>query len=350
VYPLKDGDFAPLNQWYIAAWSSEVSREPMERWILDQPVAFYRKENGDPVAVQGRCPHRHFPLGKSRVSGDDIECLYHGLTFSPEGHCVRIPAQNMIPARCKIDVFPVVERWKWLWIWMGDPVLADPGLIPDHLELGLTDPEYQVDPGAYFEVPGRYMLMHDNLFDLTHLGFLHAESIGAGDFSKVEEKREYTDTWISSAREFRDIDPPPLFAQIFDHPDRMDRDFGMKLHLPCLHAGYDHFYRKSDDETRADNLLGKLSVYHAITPATKTTAHYFFASGRTFMRDDAEFGAQMLEGLKVVIGEDLIATREIEQMIGQLGDRLPEELLLASDATCARGRKLFEDLIAAERN
>ena len=72
--PLWDGLFAPQNRWYIAAWSSEVTREPMERWLLDEPVALYRKEDGQAVALGGRCPHRSFPLGRSRVVGNNIQC------------------------------------------------------------------------------------------------------------------------------------------------------------------------------------------------------------------------------------------------------------------------------------
>ena len=91
MYPLKDGLFAPRNQWYIAAWSSEVGRQPIERWILDQPVAMYRREDGAPVALHGRCPHRSFPLGRSRVDGDNLQCGYHGISFRPDGSCASIP-------------------------------------------------------------------------------------------------------------------------------------------------------------------------------------------------------------------------------------------------------------------
>ena len=38
MYPLDDGLFAPRNQWHVAAWSSEVTREPIERTILDEPI------------------------------------------------------------------------------------------------------------------------------------------------------------------------------------------------------------------------------------------------------------------------------------------------------------------------
>lgn len=348
MYPLSEGCYAPRNQWYIAAWRDEVKRELMERWILNEPVAFYRTESGRAVAIEGRCPHRHFPLGKSRLVGDNVECQYHGITFNAQGDCVRIPSQGMVPASCKVKAYPLVERWEWLWIWMGDPALADESLIPDHDEIGLTDPDLQVEIGTYHAVPGRYMLMHDNLFDLTHLGFLHKTSIGGGDFDKVEERRENGDNWISSQREFPNIDCPPLYADLFNYHGKIDRAFGMKLFLPCLHAGYDIFTKSRTDSDAPGAFLGKLRVYHAITPATRNTAHYFFAAGRTFKKDDAGFGQALMGNLNAVIEEDMVATREIESLIGTMG-QVPQEVLLKADATCVRGRRLFENLIRQEQ-
>ena len=111
MYPLSDGLIAPQNQWYVAAWSSDVTREPIERWILDEPVAFYRKQDGTPVALDGRCPHRSFPLGKSRVVGDTIQCGYHGIQFGPDGYGVMVPSQAHVPRVCKVRAYPLVERW-----------------------------------------------------------------------------------------------------------------------------------------------------------------------------------------------------------------------------------------------
>src|SRR4051812_42666144 len=33
---------SPRQQWYVAALSREVSRDFLSRWILDEPVCFYR--------------------------------------------------------------------------------------------------------------------------------------------------------------------------------------------------------------------------------------------------------------------------------------------------------------------
>jgi len=56
MYPIDLEQPYPFQQWWMAASSSEVTREIMPRTILDMPIVFYRKENGDPVAVSGLCP------------------------------------------------------------------------------------------------------------------------------------------------------------------------------------------------------------------------------------------------------------------------------------------------------
>jgi vanillate O-demethylase monooxygenase subunit len=36
-----------------------------------------------------------------------------------------------IPKAAHVKAYPVVERHLAVWIWMGDPVSANPDLIPD---------------------------------------------------------------------------------------------------------------------------------------------------------------------------------------------------------------------------
>ena len=116
------------NHWYVAASGSEIGRKPFRRIIMNEPVVFYRTEDGTPVALEDRCPHRRLPLSMGKLVGDDVlQCHYHGLRFDRTGACVRVPGQDMIPQTARVKTYPVVERYKWLWIWMGDPALADPG-------------------------------------------------------------------------------------------------------------------------------------------------------------------------------------------------------------------------------
>jgi phenylpropionate dioxygenase-like ring-hydroxylating dioxygenase large terminal subunit len=73
------------NSWYVAAWDREVSRAPLARMLLGEPVVLYRKADGTPIALEDRCCHRHLPLSRGRVEGDGLRCGYHGLRFDASG-------------------------------------------------------------------------------------------------------------------------------------------------------------------------------------------------------------------------------------------------------------------------
>ena len=75
-----------------------------------------------------------------KIIDDNIQCNYHGLQFGPDGMCQKVPSGGPISNQMRVRSYPVTEIWNWIWIWPGDPDKADPALIPDHHELGLTDP------------------------------------------------------------------------------------------------------------------------------------------------------------------------------------------------------------------
>ena len=73
------------------------------------------------MALHDRCPHKSLPLSMGRLIDDNIQCGYHGMTFNPEGHCVRIPGQESIPRSAAVRTFPAQEKNDIVWIWMGPP-------------------------------------------------------------------------------------------------------------------------------------------------------------------------------------------------------------------------------------
>lgn len=347
MYPLSEGLYAPRNQWYVAAWSSEIGDQPIERWLLNEPVALYRKSDGAVVALEGRCPHRHFPLGKSFVVDDNVHCGYHGISFRPDGSCHNIPTQDVIPAVCRVKSYPIVEQWQWIWIWMGDPALADPSMIPDHDEVNINNPSFKVEHGTYHPVPGCYMLMHDNLMDLSHIAALHRTTIASDGVPDAVEQTWADDTCLSSERELKAVDCPPYFSALFGYAGKVNRKLLMRSYLPCLHVGEDKFVKTDEAGSEGGDELGTVYVYHAVTPATHDTAHYFFAMGRNFAVEDAAFGASMMQAIEATLDEDMFATREVHQMLDRLG-YAPRELLIRSDAHCVKGRRLMEKMIRSE--
>jgi phenylpropionate dioxygenase-like ring-hydroxylating dioxygenase large terminal subunit len=39
---------------------------------MNEPCVFYRTEDGTPVALEDRCPHRRLPLSMGKLVGDDV--------------------------------------------------------------------------------------------------------------------------------------------------------------------------------------------------------------------------------------------------------------------------------------
>jgi len=121
----------PLNAWYAVAWDAELRRELFPRTVANKKIVLYRRSDGRPVALEDACWHRLLPLSKGRLKGDEVVCGYHGLIYDSYGRCTFMPSQETInPAAC-VRAFPVEERHRFIWVWPGDPVLADPALIPD---------------------------------------------------------------------------------------------------------------------------------------------------------------------------------------------------------------------------
>jgi vanillate O-demethylase monooxygenase subunit len=343
MYPFKDGSFAPREAWYVAAFAYEVNRQLLSRWILNEPVVLYRKESGEAVAVGGRCPHRHFPLGKGCLKGDDVMCGYHGIRFGPEGQCVNIPSQSAVPGSYRIPTYPLVEHGMWLFIWMGDKSKADSRLLPDLTEIGVADEAMVAKPLFVEHVAGRYMLLNDNLMDLSHLGYLHGSSIGNPDYAAAPEVLVERPGFLSSRRNMTDNDAPPFIEHAGYRSGKVDRLSGMDFYLPGFHAGIDEIRYSATDPVNPGKLLKSSRVYHAVTPATFTTCNYFFGMASP----DGEYVESMRDYLRPVIQEDKFATEEIEKILGVVGEN-PRELLLRSDRNAARGRRMMQAMIDAE--
>jgi phenylpropionate dioxygenase-like ring-hydroxylating dioxygenase large terminal subunit len=166
------------NAWYVAASANEVGRIPLPRLLLGEPIVFYRRGDGTSVALEDRCCHRRAPLSKGKIVDDRLQCGYHGFTFDASGACVAIPGQDSVPTRIGVRSYRLVEWHGFIWIWMGEAAKADPARIPDFKE--------NTSPGWWptrvmLPIKGHYQLVVENLLDLSHVAFVHGETIGSDD-------------------------------------------------------------------------------------------------------------------------------------------------------------------------
>src|SRR5258708_40220520 len=116
---MSPGTEFPRNQWYVAAYGSEVDGELFARTICGEPIAFHRNSAGQVVALADRCVHRRFPLSQSSRAGDTIVCGYHGFTYDGTGTCVAVPGQKRVPRTAGVKAYPVAEQDAAVWGWIG---------------------------------------------------------------------------------------------------------------------------------------------------------------------------------------------------------------------------------------
>ncbi len=238
-------------------------------------MVLFRAE-GKVAALEDRCCHRHLPLSCGTVEGPAIRCGYHGLLFAPDGQCTRnsrpgahpedglrpsLPAGGTQPDRLDLD---------------GPHAGSQPtSAAPEHP--WHDDPRYQFTGDVYhYKAP--YQLIHDNLLDLSHLGYVHTRTIGGN--AKIHVQAEMTVTngpdWVRVVRHMRDSEPPPTYREAWPFEGRIDRwqdiEFRVSYFLIWT-GGMDAGTGDLDDPARAGfHMRG----FHGITPETESTSFYFW--------------------------------------------------------------------------
>lgn len=350
MYPLEKGQTFPLNQWYVAARSPEIGREPLERTICSEPLVFYRTEAGDPVVMQGRCPHRFYPLAKSPLVGDAIQCGYHGMTFGPDGRCIDIPTQEKIPEKCRTRVYPAIERWQWIWVWMGDPALADSATIPQPAYF--SDQNWETTPAKTLHIKARYQLVLDNLFDLSHLGYIHQSLVGdVSDVVRTPVEITEHNSNLRMIRRTKDTLYSPLYEFLFGSGDCLvDTDVFSDYYSSALIITGGPFRRAASlyEPGKTPEKLGEICYLHAITPETPTTSFYFGGFTRDFRLNDEAFTAANIHMYDAVRAQDETALALVEDGLDNLS-YLDQEFSALQDSGAIRVRRLLSAQIRKEQ-
>jgi phenylpropionate dioxygenase-like ring-hydroxylating dioxygenase large terminal subunit len=325
------------NSWYVAAWDREVTRSLLARTLLDEPLVLFRKENGEPVALQDRCCHRHLPLSMGRLEGDELRCGYHGLKFDASGKCVEIPGQGSIPPQARVRAFPLAEKYNWVWVWMGEPGRADPALIPnwwwaEHPQWGFTRPDR-----AHLKC--NYQLIAGNVLDVTHLAYVHASSIGSSSITEFPATVAREERLVRLTRWIRDRPPPPLYKKAGGFPGNVDRWQIVEHIPPCFSV---NFAGCKDRERKID-----LMAVSAPTPETANTTHYFFGFVRNFGLGDAEMEKIFAVDMVKVFNEDF-PVLEAQQRMLELKPGAPK-VDIKVDAAPLAARRMLEAMLARER-
>jgi len=274
---------------------------------------------------------------------------YHGLVFDVTGRCVMIPGQKMIPQDAKVRSYPTVERDQLVWLWMGDPTLADPAKIVDFPYH--NDPAHWPNKHAVYAINGNYMLMVDNLMDLTHLGYLHARTVGGNPGAHVEAnmKTVRTPTGLKFTRWMRNSLPPPSYVKAAGSKGRVDRCQEFEFVAPNTVL---QWTGATDASIATDNpqrdFRFQFRLFHGLTPETETSCFYFWSAANGYRQNDPEATEQLYREIAPTFLED----KEMVEAQQKRPDELGEQGLvdIASDANRTQMRRMVERLIVGEQS
>lgn len=333
----------PRNSWYVAALSSEVTREPLHRMLFGDPVVLYRLEDGAPVALFDRCPHRGMRLSNGgTLVGDNIQCNYHGIQFAPTGRACLIPSGGLATSALSVRRYPLVEISGWIWAWAGDPAAADEALIPDHHELGLTDPALNAYFGARLEAASNYLFSFENLVDATHITFLHHGLIDSGNVAAHPYRVEAEGIRVRMIRVFeRDMLPPMLIRSMQLSGGPIDRELDLISYAPNVCVVRQH-YTECD---RPDLPEREMRLVFAITPAGPKSCYQFVAVAQSF--ENRHPG--LFDDLRHLLMEDVVALDDIQRLFDTLPPEQCPEVSVRSDEGGIRTRRIIARQIASER-
>ncbi|WP_408593473.1 Rieske 2Fe-2S domain-containing protein [Limnohabitans sp.] len=266
----------PLNRWWIAGFSWELKDQPVARTLLGQPMVLFRTPDGQVAALQDRCCHKDLPLSCGKVEGRGLRCGYHGLLYSHEGTCVEIPGQDKIPAKAKVVSYPLREKDQILWVWVGDTPDASPQDEPPAYPVH-SDPKYKFGGDCYhYDAP--FMLIHENLLDLSHLGYVHTKTIGGNPAIHMNAQLTVSqegDT-VKVTRLMPNSEPPPTYTAAWPFKGRVDRWQEVAFHVTheLIWTGAMDVGSGSYDDPHREGF--HMRGLHGVTPETDTTTHYFW--------------------------------------------------------------------------
>lgn len=339
------------NQWYVAAYSREISEELFARTICDEPILFWRKEDGNVTAMSDRCVHRRYPLSAapSRLVDDQVVCGYHGFTYGADGVCVAVPGQKRVPRTARLTSYDVVEQDAFVWVWIADPAnptTADRAAIPRVPWLDV--PGWDVVSGME-PINCNYRLLVDNLMDLSHETYLHGGYIGTPEVAETPITTEVDEDKriIYVARHMDDAECPPFYANSTGIEGRISRWQDIEYMPPCLyllHSRIAPLGAALPAENGSDSEAFHTKIVYAITPETENSTHDFWNVARDFALGDEKVNTYLAENNRTVVMQDVVALNLLQQAIDMEKEGY-QELSINIDAGALAARRILNTLV-----
>ena len=325
-----------INFWYVAEESKNITEQPTGLRMLGQDFVLFRDSAGQVRCLSDVCVHRGGSLAAGKVSGDCVECRYHGWRYDGDGHCVEIPSlgtDGKIPARAKVDSYPTMEKYDLVFAFLGNlpqderPPISE---IPEWGEEGWRSNFMR------FEFNFDYKRSLENGVDLAHNEFTHSfqqfKNPDGTHFAIPETELDYSDNgW----------------------------GLGVRLTMPGANTGlrgkagktkpgpskvYTGFHGVSSIRTFIHPTEWiKLHQYIYETPIDETHTRIFFHNFRSFLTDEKHDAQSIKENTQVVL-EDLAVLEPLRPAIAPR--TAVKELLMPADKPVVAYRERLQEFEA----
>ncbi len=343
------------NCWYVAGLSKEFEPGKLTgHKIANRPMVIWRTKEGKVVAFDNRCAHKRFPLSEGRLMDDgNLECAYHGLRYNDAGRCIAIPSypDGPIPPQAQLKPFPVIEQDELVWVWPGDPAKTNLRKPPRSPEI--SDDEWETIDSGPMEVPANYLLLIENLLDITHFYPLHAGNIGDLENSRIpieyEEGEIDGNKYIKTIRQVQNYKQPPYLADWFVY-DVVDRHHTHHMMSP----GFTRVVMRNapPGELGTDKERGYV-LMHTHTPVDERNHVWRWIVN--CKKDHMSGGDPKMSAAKRVastfpnvVDEDHWVL-ELQQQMFEIPDEGYSELFLKSDRALRRARQIFLQMLREEQ-
>ena len=331
----EDGDALNvfINFWYAALRSDQLADHPARVRMLGQDFVLFRDTSGTAHCLSDTCVHRGGSLGGGKLKGDRVECPYHGWQFDGRGQCTRIPslgAAAKIPARARVDAYPVDELYGLVHVFLGDlPAAERPPImpIPEYGQPGwhATIDEYTNVADYRRTVENGLDPAHNEVVHTTH-GFSGTEGDSRVPDLKIEERAwgcGFMTTYFS----------PPL------EDAKMQAVAGRKVDA-VVTAGT--FHHGPSCLTTYINPGPGYAINQNVfkTPIDATTVRTFLVQTRSFMLEP-QHDARFSERNSFVREQDQVVLSALQPFFTPESNL--HEMLLPSDQAVARYREWLKE-------
>ncbi len=320
-----------INQWYVAEDVANIIDKPKRVKLLGFDFVLFRDQAGKINCLSDVCIHRGASLGAGQLLNGCVECPYHGWQFNGGGNVVKIPslpADTKIPARARVDSYPVKEKYGWIWVFLGDLAEADRPPLPDF-------PEYD-DSANWRTVRGEWLWKADyariveNGLDFAHAPFVHP-SFGNRDTAEIHDFELEKDEWSARAK-VTYIPPLPKGVWRFVRKEKTPVQAQPSYHV-------------SGSTMRLDVWLTatwRMVIFDVNTPIDEHTTLTRWIMARTFFRQKMFDGDSVKRTIKIFEQD----TRIVEEICpASVPADLRDELTVKSDGLMNAFRMKRRELI-----